>query len=32
VAKAFGAEAREFLDDDEYEIAKWFKVGISLLT
>lgn len=26
-AKAFGAEAREHLDDEEYEITKWFKVS-----
>ncbi|KAG8814707.1 hypothetical protein FRC17_000999 [Serendipita sp. 399] len=25
-AKSFGAEARDQLDDDEYEIARWFKL------
>lgn len=25
-----GAEALEFMDDDTYEIAKWFKVSIPV--
>ncbi|KAG8821142.1 hypothetical protein FRC17_009911, partial [Serendipita sp. 399] len=27
-AKEFGAEAREHLDNDEYEIARWFKLHL----
>lgn len=27
----YGAQAIEYLDHDEYEIAKWFKVDISLI-
>ncbi|PVF96876.1 hypothetical protein CPB86DRAFT_735972 [Serendipita vermifera] len=27
-AQAFGAEAREYMDDDDYEIALWFKLHL----
>ncbi|KAG8775473.1 hypothetical protein FRC15_000510 [Serendipita sp. 397] len=27
-AKYFGAEAREFLEDEDYEIARWFKLRL----
>jgi hypothetical protein len=27
---AFGAEAREFVYDENYEIASWFKVSFTL--
>jgi hypothetical protein len=28
-ALAFGVEAKEYMDDDEYEVASWFKVSAS---
>jgi hypothetical protein len=30
-AKYFGAEARDYLGDEEYEVAKWFKVTFAII-
>jgi hypothetical protein len=31
-AKFFGVEAAGYKDDDEYEVAHWFKVCVAFLT